>query len=110
MFWPFLAIIKKNLKQEERCIKHQCVSSQVSAVTASVSILHMHFGHKKMQKPFHLNKFCMYHTQKGTRMAIRYGLNDLGIESWWGARFSAPSKTGMALTTHPHLAPRLKKE
>ena len=65
-------------------------------------------------------------------IAIRYGLDDLGIESRWEARFSVPVQTGpeaypasytmgtcssqgssgrsVALTTHPHLAPRLKKE
>ena len=59
----------------------------------------------------------------------RYGLDGPGIESRWGARFSAPFQTcrrshpasytvdtggkaagGVALTTHPHLAPRLKEE
>jgi hypothetical protein len=65
-------------------------------------------------------------------IAIRYGLDGPGIDSV-GARFSAPVQTGPAarpasctmgaeplsrvksgrglvLTTHPHLAPRLKKE
>jgi len=61
-----------------------------------------------------------------------YRLDSLEIESWWGARFSAPVKTGpvahpasyimatwsflgysgrgMVLATHPHLVLRLKKE
>ena len=60
-----------------------------------------------------------------------YGLNGPGIESRWGARFSAPVQTGahpssctigiwslsggysgrgVTLTTHPHLVPMLKKE
>ena len=60
-------------------------------------------------------------------IATRYGLDGLGIESRWGARFSAPAQTGpgahlyngyrvfpggkaVELTTHPHLAPRLKEE
>ena len=65
-------------------------------------------------------------------MATRYGLDGPGIESWWGARFSAPIQTGpgahpasYALGTGsftgvkrprsgvdhpPHLAPRLKEE
>jgi hypothetical protein len=64
-------------------------------------------------------------------IATRYGLDGLGIESLWEAGFSTPVQTGpgahpapftmgtgsfpgvkrpgMALTTHPHLAPRLKK-
>jgi len=64
---------------------------------------------------------------------IRYGLDGPGIESRCGARFSAPFQAGpgahpasytigtgtlpgvkrgrgVALTTHPNLAPRLKKE
>jgi len=63
-------------------------------------------------------------------IATRYGLDGPGIESWWGARFSAPVQTSPgahpasctmgtglsqvkaagALTTHLHLAPRLRKE
>jgi hypothetical protein len=65
-------------------------------------------------------------------IATRYGLDGPGIESRWGARFSAPvqvglgahpasytmgtgsfpgySGQGVALTTHPHLEPRLRKE
>jgi hypothetical protein len=64
-------------------------------------------------------------------MASSYGLDGLGIESWWGEIFSTPVQTGseahpatytmgtgsftgikrdVALTTHRHLAPRLKKE
>ena len=64
-------------------------------------------------------------------VATGYGLNGPGIESQWGARFSAPTQTvpgnhpasyamgtgvfpeyggrGMTLTAHPHLSPRLKK-
>jgi len=65
--------------------------------------------------------------------AIRYRLDGPEIESRWGARFSPPIQTGpgahpasytmgtgclfpgfngwgVELTTHPHLAPRLKKE
>jgi hypothetical protein len=64
------------------------------------------------------------------KTAIRYGLEGPGIEFRWEARFSAPVQTcpgahpvsctmgtgsfpgvkrpGVALTTHPHLAPRLK--
>jgi hypothetical protein len=33
------------------------------------------------------------------RIATRCGLDDQGIESWWGARFSVPVQTG--LETHP---------
>ena len=65
-------------------------------------------------------------------IATRYGLGGLGIESWWGRDFPHPSRPalgpkqptiqrvlglsrgqssqGVALTTHPHLAPRLMKE
>jgi len=65
-------------------------------------------------------------------IAIRYGLDDPGIESRWGRDFPHPSipalglpsllynvyrdfprgkaAGGVALTTHSHLAPRLKKE
>ena len=66
-------------------------------------------------------------------IATRYELDGPGIESRWGARFSAPVQTGprahpasctmgtgsfpgvrcgrgVALTAHPHLAPRLKKK
>jgi hypothetical protein len=65
-------------------------------------------------------------------IATRYGLGGPGIESRWGARLPAPSRPvlglsqpsiqwvlglsrgwsgrGVALTTHPHIAPRLKKE
>ena len=68
-------------------------------------------------------------------IAIRYGLDGPGIESQWGgARFSAAVQTGpeahpasytmgtgsfprvkrpgcgVTLTTHPHLAPRLRKK
>ena len=65
-------------------------------------------------------------------IATGYGLDGLGIESRWGARFSAPVQTGPAVhpasyimgtgsfpgvkrlrrgVGHPlHLAPRLKKE
>ena len=65
-------------------------------------------------------------------IATRYGLDGPGIESRWRVRFSAPVQTGpvahpascrmgiesfpgvkrpgMALTTHPHPAPKLKKE
>ena len=57
-----------------------------------------------------------------------YGLDDPGIESRWGRDFPQPSRLalgptqlpvsipvgytcrGVALTTHLHLAPRLKKE
>jgi hypothetical protein len=62
-------------------------------------------------------------------IAIDYGLEGPGIESWWGARFSAPVQTspgahlafctmgtgpfpglkcgrGVTLATHPFLAPR----
>jgi hypothetical protein len=53
---------------------------------------------------------------------IRYGLEGPWIDSRWGARFSATVQTGsgahpavvgsgrgVALTTHPQLAPRFKK-
>jgi hypothetical protein len=65
-------------------------------------------------------------------IATHYGLDGPGIESLWGARFSAPVQTGpgahptfytvgtgsfqglsgrgVVLTTHPHLAPGLKKK
>jgi len=58
-------------------------------------------------------------------LATRYGLDDPGIESrWWGRDFPQPSRpalgpnqlpigvkrTGRDLTTHSHLAPRLKIE
>ena len=65
-------------------------------------------------------------------IAIRYGLDGSGIESWWGARFSAPVQTGPGAqpasctmgtgsftgvkrpgrgVDHPsHLVPMLKKE
>jgi hypothetical protein len=65
-------------------------------------------------------------------IATRYGLDGPGIESRWWARFSAPVQTGpgahpasytictgsfpgysdrgVAVTTHPQLAPRLRKE
>jgi hypothetical protein len=65
-------------------------------------------------------------------MATCYGLDGPVIESQWGVKFSAPVQTGpgdhpasyikgtgsflgqsgrgVALATHPHLAPRLKKE
>ena len=62
-------------------------------------------------------------------IATRYGMDSLVIESRWRARFSAPVQTGpgahpasytmgtrgysgrgVAFTTHPHLAYRLKKE
>jgi len=63
-------------------------------------------------------------------IATRYRLDGPVIESLWGARFSAPVQTVLGadsvlynrygvfpggkaagtLTTHPHLAPRLKKE
>ena len=63
-------------------------------------------------------------------IATRYGLDGPGIESWWGARFSAPvlgpnqppvkwvpglfpggwSGRGVAFTTHPNLRPRLKEQ
>jgi hypothetical protein len=62
-------------------------------------------------------------------IATRYGLDDLAIKSSWGeVLLTAPgpypssckmgtgsisrgqSGRGMALTTRPHLAPRLKKE
>jgi hypothetical protein len=64
--------------------------------------------------------------------ATRYGLDSPGIESWWGARFSAPVQSGTGAlpsllyngywvsflrvkrpgsgVNHPYLAPRLKKE
>ena len=51
--------------------------------------------------------------------ATRYGLDVPGIESRWGARFSAPVQTGPGAQpvkrrtgcgAHPLLAPRLKKE
>ena len=74
-----------------------------------------------------------YRGRDGTvGIATRYGLDGAGIESRWGARFSAPVQTGpganpasyamgtgyfpgvkrpgRVLTTHPHIAPRLKKE
>jgi hypothetical protein len=70
---------------------------------------------------------------KRAGIATRYGLDGPGIESRWRERFSAPVQTGpgahpasytmgtgslsrgesgrgVALTTHPHLVPRLKKE
>ena len=66
-------------------------------------------------------------------IGTRYGLDSWGSNPGWGARLSAPvqnvpgahpasctmdtsyfsrglSSRGVALTTHPHLAPRLKKE
>ena len=67
-------------------------------------------------------------------IATRYGLDGPEVEFRWRARFSAPVQTdpgahpasytmctgsflgvkrpgrGVALTTHPHLAPKLKKE
>ena len=65
---------------------------------------------------------------KSVSTATRYWLDGPGNESRWGARFSEPFQTdpgaqpvsyilgtgyfpdrGVALTTHPHLAPRLKK-
>jgi len=64
--------------------------------------------------------------------SVRYGLDGPGIESRWGTRLSAPVQTcpgahqasctivpglswgqsgrGVVLTTHPHLAPKLRKE
>ena len=65
-------------------------------------------------------------------IATGYGLDDLWIESGWGRDFPHPSRPALgphsllysgyrvlpggkasgsvALTTHPHLTPRLKKE
>jgi hypothetical protein len=61
-------------------------------------------------------------------IATRYGLDGPRVESSWGRDFSHPSRPvlwptqppiqwvpglfsgGTALTTHSHLAPRLKKE
>ena len=66
-------------------------------------------------------------------IATCYGLDGPGIETWWGRRFSAPVQTGpgahpascimgtvsflgvksgggVALTNHPYLATRLRKE
>ena len=65
-------------------------------------------------------------------IATRYGLDGPGIEFRWGRHFTHPSRPalgptqppiqwvpglsrgqsgrGVALTTHPHLAPRLKEE
>jgi hypothetical protein len=54
-------------------------------------------------------------------IATRYGLDGPGIESRWGRNFPHPSRQALglthppiqwvtALTTHHHLAPRLKKE
>ena len=103
MFWPFLAIINENLKQEESCIKYQCVSSLESAITASISIsiLHLQFGHTKMQKLFHVNKFCMYHTQKGTRIANHHGLDGPGFESR-GGDFLHPSRLALGVKWPGH--------
>jgi hypothetical protein len=68
------------------------------------------------------------------RIATRYGMDGPGIESWWGEDFSHTSRPALwpthppiqwvtalsrggggsgrdvALTTHTHLAPRLKKK
>jgi len=48
-------------------------------------------------------------------ITTRYGLDGLGIESWRGLNFSHPSSPALGptqtlVTTHPHLAVRLKKE
>jgi hypothetical protein len=66
-------------------------------------------------------------------IASRYGLDGPGIETWWGATFSAPVQTGtvgptashtmgngslspgvkwpgLGVDHPPHLAPRLKKD
>jgi len=80
----------------------------------------------------------LYYTRNSIRdrdtvddIATRYGLDRLGIECWWGRNFPHPSRPvleptqpplqwvpffpgskaaqGVALTTHFHLVPRLKK-
>ena len=73
-----------------------------------------------------------YGRDSSVGIGTRYGLDGPGIESRWGARFSASVQAGpgvhpasykmgtgsfpglkrprVALNTHPHLVPRLKKE
>jgi len=51
--------------------------------------------------------------ESAVSIATRYGLDGPGIEFWLGAGGSLCrgwNGQGAALTTHPHLAPRLKKE
>ena len=75
----------------------------------------------------------MYKTYRDSSVGIAtcYGLDGTGIESRWGRDFPRPSKLSLgptqpikcalglsrgegcrvvALTTHPHVVPRLKKE
>ena len=82
---------------------------------------------EKMKELFKLT------TVHSVGIATRYGLDDSEMESRWGARFSAPVQTGPedhpasytvgtgsspvvkrpvrgVDNTHPHLAPRLKKQ
>jgi hypothetical protein len=70
---------------------------------------------------------CQMGRDSSVGIATRYGLDGPGIESRWGRDFPHPSRPalvptqpptqwvpgldrGVELTTHPHLAPRLKKE
>ena len=77
---------------------------------------------------------CQVGRDSSVSIATRYGLDGPGVEFRWQARFFAPVKTGpgahpasctmgtgsfpgvkrpgrgVALTTHPQVAPRLKKE
>jgi len=77
-------------------------------------------------------KFITGGRDSSVGITIRYGLDGLGIESWWGARFFAPVQTGpgahpapytmgtgsfpvvkrpgRGVDHPPHLAKRLKKE
>jgi hypothetical protein len=99
------------------------VSSSVSPASVFPPISHAHF-----------HSFIVDGMGRDSSLGIatNYGLDGPRIESWWGSRFSAPVQTGpgahptsytmgtlsfpgvkrqgVVLTTHFHLASRLKKE
>ena len=116
----YLLQFTMNVRNSHR--HHQCIC-QTNNTGFSQRIFKVHWGWRWDFRTFIVN--CGGRDNSVSVYRLGTGCNGSRIESWWGARFSAIAQTGsgvhpvsckmgggggVALATHPYLAPRLKKE